>query len=91
MPVSADLGPKMEKYVEKLVKSGRYRSKSEVLREGLRLVQERERAYQELHAKIQQGIKSLKEGKGIPLEEVAAKLKARYTAMAKARKPKRAA
>jgi antitoxin ParD1/3/4 len=42
MPISADLGSNLESYVTSLVTSGRYHSKSEVLREGVRLVQERE-------------------------------------------------
>lgn len=33
------------RFVEQLVASGRYQNASEVLREGLRLVQQRERAY----------------------------------------------
>ena len=39
---SADLGKALEKFVTKLVATGRYHSKSEVLREGVRLIQERE-------------------------------------------------
>ena len=42
MAMSADLGSTLENYVSKLVEQGRYNSKSEVLREGVRLVQERE-------------------------------------------------
>lgn len=40
--ISADLGHQLESFVTKLVETGRYNSKSEVLREGIRLVQERE-------------------------------------------------
>jgi antitoxin ParD1/3/4 len=36
MAVSADLGEVLESFVTKLVASGRYHSKSEVLREGVR-------------------------------------------------------
>ena len=42
MAISADLGTHLETYVNELVTKGRYNSKSEVLREGVRLVQERE-------------------------------------------------
>jgi antitoxin ParD1/3/4 len=38
MPSSVDLGRQLEAYVDMLVKVGRYNSKSEVLREGVRLV-----------------------------------------------------
>jgi antitoxin ParD1/3/4 len=91
MPVSAELGPKLEKYLAKLIKSGRYNSKSEAIREGLRLLQEKELAYEELRKKLEAGVASLKAGKGKPIEQVAAELKARYAAMAKARKAKKAA
>ena len=40
--ISADLGRQLESFVAKLVETGRYNSKSEVLREGIRLIQERE-------------------------------------------------
>lgn len=36
--ISGELGHRLEAYVAELVKSGRYRSLSEVLREGVRLV-----------------------------------------------------
>lgn len=42
MAISADLGEVLEQAVRELVATGRYNSKSEVLREGVRLVQERE-------------------------------------------------
>jgi antitoxin ParD1/3/4 len=37
MAMSADLGKTLEEFVTKLVATGRYHSKSEVLREGVRL------------------------------------------------------
>ncbi|MEC5409415.1 type II toxin-antitoxin system ParD family antitoxin [Paraburkholderia sp. MPAMCS5] len=40
--ISAELGQQLEGYITKLVEMGRYRSKSEVLREGVRLIQDRE-------------------------------------------------
>ena len=40
--ISADLGHQLESFVAKLVETGRYNSKSEVLRAGIRLIQERE-------------------------------------------------
>jgi antitoxin ParD1/3/4 len=43
MPSSVALG-NLEGTVKRLVESGRYNSRSEVLREGVRLVEEREKA-----------------------------------------------
>ena len=71
--------------VEDLVTNGRYNSKSEVLREGVRLVQEREAALAKLHAVLDKSIQASEEGRTKPLEEVAARLSAKYRAMAKKR------
>jgi len=56
MAMSADLGKTLEKFVTKLVASGRYHSKSEVLREGVRLIQEREARLAALDASIARGL-----------------------------------
>jgi antitoxin ParD1/3/4 len=56
MAMSADLGKTLEKFVTKLVASGRYHSKSEVLREGVRLIQEREARLAALDASIARGV-----------------------------------
>jgi antitoxin ParD1/3/4 len=40
--MNVSIGPRWEGFVETAVKSGRYGSASEVVREGLRLVEERE-------------------------------------------------
>lgn len=50
--ISADLGKVLEEFVADLVKNGRYNSKSEVLREGVRLIQDREVHLAALKAKI---------------------------------------
>jgi antitoxin ParD1/3/4 len=42
MPSSYTLGEHYEKFVRELVESGRYASASEVLRDGMRLMEERE-------------------------------------------------
>lgn len=56
MPSSVDLGKSLEKVVTSLVKTGRYNSRSEVLREGVRLVQEREVKLATLDAAIARGV-----------------------------------
>lgn len=55
---SVTLGKHFEKIIEKSIKSGRYSSASEVIREGLRLVDERERKIELLRRAIEAGEKS---------------------------------
>ena len=85
MAISAELGDVLEQAVTELVASGRYNSKSEVLREGVRLVQEREAAFQELAAKLQAGQDDIDAGRVKPAEEVFDRLRAKYQAMAQAK------
>ena len=69
MAISADLGALLEGYVNELVTKGRYNSKSEVLREGVRLVQEREAKLAALDAALARGIADVEAGRVIPLDE----------------------
>ncbi|WP_417495110.1 type II toxin-antitoxin system ParD family antitoxin [Maricaulis sp.] len=86
MPSSYSLGPRFEALMTELVKSGRYNSRSEILRDGLRMVEEREAKFvselEELREAVRLGAES---GPGIPAEDVRAYLKAKYTAMARER------
>lgn len=59
------------------MKSGRYASRAEVLREGLGVVRDREAAWKRLEAELRKGIDSLNGGKGIPLEEAFAQVRAK--------------
>jgi antitoxin ParD1/3/4 len=80
--ISADLGTQLEGYVTKLVETGRYGSKSEVLREGVRLIQDRETQLVALDAVIERSIADSDAGRGEPAEEVFDQLEAKYQAMA---------
>jgi antitoxin ParD1/3/4 len=82
MPFSVDLGNKLESFVARLVKSGRYNSKSEVLREGIRLVQERETRLAALQASLSRGLADADAGRVMPAEKVFAELRAKYRTMA---------
>jgi antitoxin ParD1/3/4 len=90
MAISADLGEVLEGVVDDLIARGRYRSKSEVLREGVRLVQERETALRELEAAIEEGLADVRAGRTRPAEEVFDELLAKYRARADAQDRKRA-
>ena len=68
MATSYSIGKHFEELIESLVESGRYATASEVMREGLRLVEEREERrkakLEALRAEIQKGFDSG------PMEEV---------------------
>ncbi len=81
MTMTVELGPQLEQAVDDLIQNGRYRSKSEVLREGVRLVQDRETRLEALKAEIQKGLDAVDAGDVYPAQEVFAELEARYTAM----------
>lgn len=78
--MNVSLTPELEQFVADKVKSGRYNSASEVIREALRLLEEREELRniqkQELRKKISEGLDQLGRGEGIPGEEVFAELDA---------------
>lgn len=80
--ISADLGVQLEQFVTKLVEAGRYNSKSEVLREGVRLIQERETRLAALDASIARGMADADAGRVKSAEEVFDRLEAKYRAMA---------
>jgi antitoxin ParD1/3/4 len=69
MASSVNLGEQLEAFITQAVKNGRYGSRSEVLREGVRLVQEREAKWARFEAEIQKGIDSADRGELIPVDE----------------------
>jgi antitoxin ParD1/3/4 len=82
MPSSVDLGNKLEAFVAELVASGRYNSKSEVLREGLRLLHERETRLATLDVALARGLADAAAGRLTPAKLVFSKLRSKYLAMA---------
>ena len=84
MAISVDLTPALEQAMNDLITAGRYGSKSEVLREGLRLVQEREAQFQKLEAALKIGLDQLDAGLGIPADKVFAELEARFADISQA-------
>ena len=90
MASSVDLGSKLEGVVSKLVSKGRYGSKSEVIREGVRMVEEREKRLEELDRALERGLADVKAGRTKPAKEVFDRLETKYLAMANKKRKARA-
>ena len=84
MPTSVALGNHFETFTRELVQKGRFNNVSEVVRAGLRLLEEREERHQleldALRAEIAAGRAS---GNAKPAEAVFDRLEAKYAAQAK--------
>lgn len=87
MASSVDLGENLEGFVSRMVKSGRYNSRSEILREGVRLIHEREIRLAALDASILRGISDAEAGRVHDLDAVASELDAELAAMEANRQP----
>lgn len=77
--ISADLGTQLEGFVSKLVETGRYNSKSEVLREGIRLIQEREARLAALDQALACRLADAEAGRVKPMADVVAQLERKYS------------
>jgi antitoxin ParD1/3/4 len=66
--MNVSVGERWERFVERIVKSGRYGSASEVVQEGLRLVEEREAKLAALREKIDASIAAGEEAPGDQLD-----------------------
>jgi antitoxin ParD1/3/4 len=79
MPTSVALSPHFEAFIQEQVKSGRYNNASEVVRAGLRLLEDQNiRArmqHEEMRAAIAAGMAS---GQGRPADAVFERLDAKY-------------
>lgn len=74
------LNEHFERFVEEAVASGRFKSSSEVVREGLRLLEEREIRLSALRQEIDEGRRS---GDPIPYDPEAIKLRGRQVLSAR--------
>jgi len=71
--MSTDIPQDLVPFVDRLIAERRYLSKDEVVAEGLRLLQAREALRQE----VQAGFEQLDAGRGIPADEVYARVEER--------------
>jgi antitoxin ParD1/3/4 len=78
MPASYSLGPHFEDLIRRQLRSGRFASASEVVREGLRLIEERdaerEARIEALRSEVARGRES---GPGVPADRVFARVRER--------------
>jgi antitoxin ParD1/3/4 len=75
--MNVSLTEPMETFVRQKVAVGEYETASEVVREALRLLRQRDEVWRaEVRGKITQGMDSIREGKAIPAEEVKAEMNA---------------
>jgi antitoxin ParD1/3/4 len=78
--MNVSIGDRWQEFVDRIVKSGRYGSASEVVREGLRLVEEREAR---LHALRETLNASIAEGGSLTNDEISAALASRVSELVK--------
>jgi antitoxin ParD1/3/4 len=88
--MNVSLTPELERLVQEKLSSGLYNSASEVVREALRLLQERDELrrlrLQELKREIAIGIEAADRGELIPAEEVFQELRKRNAEITKRKK-----
>jgi antitoxin ParD1/3/4 len=73
--MNVSVGKRWEEFIDALVKSGRYASATEVMREGLRLVEEREVKFKSLRDTIEA---SLTEGGENTIAEARARIEKKH-------------
>ena len=84
MPTSVALSPHFENFIREQIESGRYNNVSEVIRAGLRALEEKEQALkvEALVAAVQAGVNS---GEGRDAKAVFSRLSEKYRQMAEDR------
>lgn len=82
MPSSYTIGSHFEAFVQAQLASGRYNNASEVLRDALRLMEERERRLAAFDVVIARGLSDIDSGNVSPAEDVFDSLDRKYARMA---------
>lgn len=83
MASSVNLGNHLDGVIDTLVKTGRYGSRSEVLRAGVRLIQERESRLESFEAALAAGLADVQEGRERDADEFFDELEAEVDGEAK--------
>jgi antitoxin ParD1/3/4 len=87
--MNVNLGPTFDKFVAEMLKSGLYQSQSEILREGLRLLKEREDLKNirlaELRNEIRLGVEQADRGELIGGKQAFAKIRKKSAQRSRAR------
>jgi antitoxin ParD1/3/4 len=81
VPTSYTLGSHFETFVKTQLTSGRYNNASEVVRDALRLMEDRERRLAALDASIERGMADVKAGRVHDLDEACAEIDAELAAL----------
>ncbi len=66
--MNVSLTPELERFTRRLVKAGRYRSASEVVRSGLRLLEEREAQTAQLRGVLEERLEQAANGEAVPFD-----------------------
>jgi antitoxin ParD1/3/4 len=82
MPSSYTLGQHFEAFIQAQLASGRYKDASEVVRDALGLMEERQRRLAAFDAAIERGTADIEAGRVRDADAVFDELEARYTRMA---------
>ncbi len=81
MTMTVNLGEALERAVEAMVATGRYGSRSEVLREGVRLVEEREQQMAKLRRDMQAALADVETRGTISVDDARGMLDAKLAAL----------
>ena len=85
MPTSYTIGKHFEAFVQAQLASGRYNNASEVIRDALRLMEDRERRLAALDVAIERGMADINTGRVTAADTVFDRLEAKYARLAEER------
>ena len=78
MTISVDLGPRLESFVEELVAAGTYASRDALVRDAIRLIEEREVRFATLDAALAEGLADIEAGRSHTLDQVRERLHTKF-------------